>query len=81
MSTFVLIFDGDDVASLKVSAWVGVNPQEHNGKPVVTHDCGSPEEFERAIRDLQAELDDVSWKGRAKFASHWKEKMAKREVD
>ena len=81
MSRFVLVFDGDDVSSAMGSAWIGVNPQEHNGKPVVTHDCGSPAEFERAVRDLQTELDDILRKGRAKFAAHWKDKMAKRGND
>jgi hypothetical protein len=38
MSRFVLVFDGEHVASRMGSAWIGVNPQEHNGKPVVTHD-------------------------------------------
>jgi hypothetical protein len=71
MSTFVLVFDGEHVASAQGSAWVGVNYQIDGPRklPVVTHDCGSPIEFERAIQDLQAELDDILRQGRKKFAS------------
>jgi hypothetical protein len=31
MSRFALVFDGEHVASRMGSAWIGVNPQEHNG--------------------------------------------------
>lgn len=83
MSRFVLVFDGKDIASARGSAWVGVNYQIDGPRklPVVTHDCGGPEEFERAINDLKAELDDILRKGRAKFASNWKKKMADREAE
>jgi hypothetical protein len=83
MSRFVLVFDGEGVASAMGSAWVGVDYQLSGPRnlPVITHDCGSPREFERAIRDLQSELDDILRKGQAKFASFWKDKMAKRESD
>jgi hypothetical protein len=81
MSRFELVFDGEHIQSARGSAWVGVNYQIAGPRklPVVTHDCGGPEELERAIRDLQAELDDILRQGRAKFASNWKAKMAKHE--
>jgi len=81
MSRFELVFQPDDVHSNMGSAWVGVNYQVDGPKklPVVTHDCGSPQEFERAIRDLKAELDDILQRGKAKFATNWKAKMARRE--
>jgi len=78
MSRFVLVFDRQDIHSRMGSAWVGVNPQEHDGKPVVTHDGGTPQEFERAISDLKAELDNVLRLGKAKFAKHWNDKMKSR---
>jgi hypothetical protein len=73
---FALVFEGDHVGSSMGSAWVGVNPQEHRGKPVITHDCGSPAELERAIGDLKAELDDILRKARSKFAANMQNKAA-----
>lgn len=83
MNRFVLVFDPDDVASNKGSAWVGVEAQIGGPKklPVVTHDCGSPKEFEIAIRQLQAELDHILQSGQKKFAEHWKAKMSARDDD
>ncbi len=76
MSRFALIFEGDDIASAMGSAWIGVNPQEHNGKPVITHDCGSVAELERAVRDLKTELDELVRSARAKFEKNIRRKAA-----
>jgi hypothetical protein len=81
MCRFEMVFQSDDVASNMGSAWVGVNYQLGGPQksPVVTQDCGTPQEFERAIRVLQAELDDVLRRGKARFASNWQAKMARTE--
>jgi hypothetical protein len=74
MSRFVLVFDGDHVQSAMGSAWIGVNPQEHNGKPVITHDCGSVSELKRAVEHLKADLDKLVREAEAKFAANMSRK-------
>jgi hypothetical protein len=75
MCRFKLVFQPDDIASAMGSAWVGVNPLGGpDNLPVLTQDCGSPQELERAIRDLHRELDDVLKVAKVKFASNLKRK-------
>ncbi|MDI4656576.1 hypothetical protein [Xanthobacter autotrophicus] len=74
---FELIFDGDDIASSRGSAWIGVRAQTHAGRLVITHDCGSPAELESAVRDLKAELDNLVERSRAKFERNLREKISK----
>jgi hypothetical protein len=76
MSRFALVFDGEHIASAMGSAWVGVNPQEHNGRPVITHDCGSILELERAVEDLKVELDKLVREAKTQFEANISRKAA-----
>jgi len=80
MSRFVLVFDGDHVQSAMGSAWIGVNPQEHNGLPVITHDCGSLSELNRAVEDLKAELDKLVREAKIKFEKNISRKATDRAL-
>lgn len=77
MGRFELIFDGDDIASSRGSAWVGVRAQTYAGRLVITHDCGSPAELKSAVRDLKAELDDIVERSRTRFERNLREKISK----
>lgn len=74
MSRFELVFKPNHIASIMGSAWIGVNPQTEDGRDVITHDCGSPQELEAAIRDLKSELDEILKAAEKKFADNRRSK-------
>ena len=70
MSTFRLDLDfaTDEVISPVGRVYVKRSfPKERDSKTYLTQDCASASELDNAIDRLQAELEDLRRRGRAKF--------------